>query len=276
MVSVHAQVARQYDQSLPPPAARGILFKVFEQSEEQLALARLNLKLQSECGEEFQVRFYSGDQLERIPRSIMTSIAQCYADVFNESWGEDWTLESAMKEIRRFIDCDPNYTPVMTLLFREERVVGFSWGFVMDRDSLTDDSAPFSYSSLKRHESIDVARYWLDQVGNKRLLVSIRELGVLKDFRQNKTPYLTLPIFERAKGLGCNVAFFRTKLSSQAFRWSLGVGFVPLELFKVDGLLLMKGSIKYAMDLLYGSIDKARKRESQCAIIGNIKRYLCE
>jgi len=276
MVSVHANVARQFDQTLPPAAKYGVLFKVFEQTEEQLALAKLNAKLQEECGEEFSLRFYCAEDLELIPREILNSAARCYADVFNESWGEDWTLESALAEIRRFINCDSNYTPVMTLLFREERVVGFSWGFMMDRDSLTDDSAPFSYSPTKRHESLEIARYWLDQVGNKRQLISIRELGVLKDYRQNKTPYLTIPLFERAKSVGCTVAFFRTKLSSQAFRWSLGVGFVPLELFRVDGLLLMKGSVKYAMDLLYGSIDKARRRQSQSAIIGNIKRYMCE
>jgi len=218
MVSVQAQVARHYEYPFPPPSSYGALYKVFEQTEEQLALAKLNIKLQEECGEEFQVRFYCAEDLGRIPYSILLSAAQCYADVFNESWGEDWTVESAMDEIRRFINCDPNYTPVMTLLFREERVVGFSWGFIMDRDSLTDDSAPFSASSVKRHESIQAARYWLHEVSDKRLLISIRELGVLKDFRQNKTPYLTLPIFERAKSVGCNVAFFRTKLSSQAFR----------------------------------------------------------
>ena len=44
----------------------------------------------------------------------------------------------------------------------------------------------------------------------------------------------------------------------------------------VDGLLLMKGSVKYAMNLLYGSINETEKRKSQVEIIGNIKRYLCE
>ena len=72
------------------------------------------------------------------------------------------------------------------------------------------------------------------------------------------------------------MAFFRTRISSKAFKWSLGVGFVPLQLFMVDGLLLMKGSVKYAMELLYGSIDQMKKRKSQVEIIGNIKRYLCD
>ena len=251
MSRFQADTALHYEPSVHP-ANLGHLFKVFEQSDEQLQLARLNLKLQKQCGEEFCLQFFSGEQLERIPRSTLISAAQCYAEVFNESWGENWTQESALAEIRGFINCDPEYLPMMSLLFHEERVVGFSWGFIMDAESLTDDSSPFSASALKRHESVKVARYWLDSVSKQSKLISIRELGVIKEFRQEKTPYLTIPIFEKAKAVDCNVAFFRTRISSKAFKWSLGVGFVPLQLFMIDGLLLMKGSVKYAMSLLYG------------------------
>lgn len=275
MSRYQASTALQYEPSVHP-ANIGHLFKVFEQSEEQVTLARLNVKLQKQFGEEFYLQFFSGEQLENLPRSTLASAARCYAEVFNESWGEDWTEESALEEIRRFINCDPGYTPVMSLLFREDDVVGFSWGFIMDSQALTDDSAPFSASSVKRHESIEVARYWLGSVSKHNKLISIRELGVIKEYRQDKTPYLTLPLFEKAKSMECNVAFFRTKISSKAFKWSLGVGFVPLQLFMVDGLLLMKGSVKYAMNLLYGSINETEKRKSQVEIIGNIKRYLCE
>lgn len=275
MSQYQSSTALLYEPSVHP-ANIGHLFKVFEQSEEQLQLAKLNVQLQKQCGEEFYVQFFSGDQLDSIPTSTLLSLAQCYADVFNESWGENWTQESAMQEIRSCINCDPRYMPIMSILFREERVVGFSWGYLMETDSLTDDSAPFSSSSLKRHESVEIARYWLDAVSKKRRLVSIRELGVLKEYRQDKAPFLTLPIFEKAKSEDCTVAFFRTKISSKAFKWSLGVGFVPLQLFMVDGLLLMKGSIKYAMNLLYRSMEASQKRKSQAEIIGNIKRYLCE
>jgi hypothetical protein len=275
MSRYQASTALQYEPSVHP-ANIGHLFKVFEQSEEQVTLARLNVKLQKQFGDEFYLQCFSGEQLHAIPRTTLTSAARCYAAVFNESWGENWTEESALEEIRRFVNCDSNYTPVMSLLFHGDDVVGFSWGFIMDTDSLTDDSAPFSASTLKRHESVEVARYWLGSVSKQHKLMSIRELGVVKEYRQDKTPYLTLPLFEKAKSMDCNVAFFRTKISSKAFKWSLGVGFVPLQLFMVDGLLLMKGSVKYAMNLLYGSINETEKRKSQVEIIGNIKRYLCE
>jgi hypothetical protein len=275
MSRYQATTALQYEPAVHP-ANIGHLFKVFEQSDEQLRIAKLNLKLQQQCGEEFALQYYAGADLARIPQATLNSLAQCYADVFNESWGEAWTLESALAEINSFIDCDQRYTPVMSVLFHDERVVGFSWGFIMNIESLTDDSAPFSASALKRHESVEVARYWMGAVSKHSKLLSIRELGVIKEFRQDKTPYLTIPLFEAAKSADCNVAFFRTKITSKAFKWSLGAGFVPLQLFMVDGLLLMKGSVKYAMQLLYGSISDSDKRKSQVEIIGNIKRYLCE
>jgi hypothetical protein len=257
----------------PSPAH---FFRDLEQNEQHLLMARLNVKLQGQFGEEFSVQCYSGMQLERIPRSTLLSLAQCYADVFNESWGEDWTQESALREIQSCINCDPDYMPIMIMLFREDRVVGFSWAYMLDLDALTPGSSPFSNSKVKRHESVEVARYWMDSVSGKTRLVSIRELGVLKEYRQDKTPYLTLPIFEKVSAMDCNVAFFRTKLSSKAFKWSLGVGFVPLQLFMVDELLLMRGNVRYAMSLLYGSIDSAIKRKTQAEIIGNIKRYMCD
>lgn len=275
MAQFHGNTVLTLDHSIFPGTVDQ-LFKPREPSGEFTALVRLNNRIQEQCGEEFSVQCWSGDQIHRIPPSILRSLARCYAEVFNESWGEDWTEESAMTEVRKCIEAQPGYTPVMTMLFKDETVVGFCWAFIMETDALTEESAPFSSSSIKRHESVSVARYWLDSVGRKSKLVSIRELGVIKEHRQDKTPYLTLPIFEKAKSAQCNVAFFRTKTTSKAFKWSLGVGFVPLQLFMVDDLLLMKGNVKYAMNLLYGSIEEGKKRQSQHEIIGNIKRYLCD
>lgn len=275
MTHFHGNTALKVDPVFYPGTV-GELINVREPVKEFSTLVRLNEKLQLQSGEEFSVQCWSGEQTRRIPGSILCSLARCYAEVFNESWGEDWTEESAMVEVKKCIETPVGYTPVVTMLFRGEDVVGFCWAFVMETDSLTDNSTPFSSSSIKRHESVSVARYWLDSVGRKNRLVSIRELGVIKEHRQDKTPFLLLPVLEKAKSMDCNVAFFRTKTTSKAFKWGLGIGFVPLQLFMVDDLLLMKGNVKYAMNVLYGSIDDSRKRQSQHEIIGNIKRYLCD
>jgi hypothetical protein len=275
MSRLQASTAIPFDalRHVPSPAH---LFRDYEQTEDHLLMARPNMKLQNQFGEDFFVQCYAGSQLDRIPRSTLLSLAQCYADVFNESWGEDWTLDSALREINNCINCDPMYMPIMTMLFKEDRVIGFSWAYMLDVKALTPGSAPFSNSKVKRHESVEVARYWMDTVSRKNRLISIRELGVIKEYRNDKAPYLTLPIFEKASAQDCNVAFFRTKLSSTAFKWSLGVGFVPLQLFMVDELLLMRGNVRYATQLLYRTFDSKVKRTAQMEIIDNIKRYMCD
>lgn len=250
------------------------IYTAFEQSEDELRLSKLNALLASQSGEDFRVEFYYGDQVAFIDEETLISVAECYRDVFNESWGENWTVHSALEEIRTCLQPYPDRTPIVSLLLRESRVVGFCWAFAMDSDVLDDDNAPFTSSNLKRHETVEVTRYWMEEVSSKKRFISIRELGVIKEYRQDKAPFLCLPVFDKAQDVGCDVVFFRTKISSKAFKWSLGVGFVPLQFFMRDGLLLMQGSIKYAINLLNGLLG-GQKRKSQHMIISNINRYLC-
>lgn len=275
MAKYHSNTAVNYDGEIENLGELNFLYKAFEQSEDELVVSKLNKNLKEQCGAEFNLQFYSGSQLQEISEEIIVSLAKCYAQVFNESWGESWSIESAIVEIKKCINCDKQYLPLMSLLFREGEVVGFSWAFILEKNSLNNDSKPFSASELKRHECINVARYWLDEVAKKEKLTSIRELGVLKEFRQDKTPYLCLPIFEKAKTLNCMVVFFRTKVTSRAFKWSIGVGLIPIQLFIKDDLLLMHGSIRYATEILSGMVESFSKRKSQLKIIKNIKKYLC-
>lgn len=250
------------------------LYTAFEQSEDQLRIAKLNKILARLPSKDYHVDFFYGDMVFFLDDNLLLNIAECYKTVFNESWGENWTAQSALHEIKSCLQPDPDRTPVLSLLYKKEKVIGFCWAFVIDSKSLSGESAPFSASQLKRHESVEVAKYWLDRVGKKSKFISIRELGVIRKYRQDKAPFLCLPVFDKAQDLDCNVVFFRTKISSKAFKWSLGVGFVPLQFFMVDGLLLMQGSIKYAINLLNGLLGES-KRKSQLLILSNINKYLC-
>ncbi len=251
------------------------LYPAFDPSEDDLRLGQLNKTLAQQSGKEFRIEFYTGAQVAMMDDAVLVDLANCYRDVFNESWGENWTTQSALREIKSCLQPDPDRMPVVSLLFRHNRVIGFCWAFIIDSNSLTQGNAPFSSSQLKRHESVEVAKYWLNEVGKKKSFITIRELGVIKEYRQDKAPFLCLPIFNKAQDMECNVVFFRTKITSKAFKWSLGVGFVPLQFFMVDGLLLMQGSIKYAINLLNGLLGGS-KRKSQHMILSNISRYLCQ
>ena len=254
--------------------AKPHIYTAFEQSEDELRLSKLNALLASQSGQEYRLEFYYGDQVGYIDEDTLVSVAECYRDVFNESWEENWTTHSALAEIRSCLQPDPDRIPIVSLLFRQDRVIGFCWAFAMDCDTLDIVNAPFTSSQLKRHETVEVTQYWMREVSTKKRFISIRELGVIKEYRQDKAPFLCLPVFDKAQDVKCDVVFFRTKVSSKAFKWSLGVGFVPLQFFMQDGLLLMQGSIKYAINLLNGLLG-GQKRKSQHMIISNINRYLC-
>jgi hypothetical protein len=250
------------------------LYTAFEQSEDELRIAKLNKTLAEQAGLDFNLKFYFGDQVSMLDEDVIYSLAECYRDVFNESWGENWTVNSAMEEIKSCLKADIEKMPILTLLFKQEKVIGFCWGFVVESGDLNVVNSPFSSSQLKRHESVDIAKYWLESVGKKSKFVTMRELGVIKEYRNDKAPYLSLPLFEKAKDFDCKVIFVRTKISSKAFKWGLGIGLVPLQFFMVDGLLLMQGSLNYAVSVLSGLLEGS-KRKSQHAILSNINRYLC-
>ncbi len=250
------------------------LYTAFEQSEDELRLSKLNQSLKEQAGLDFNIQFYFGNQVYTIDEEILVSLAECYREVFNESWGENWTVQSALEEIKSSLIPDIERTPILSLLFKQDKVVGFCWGFVVDSENLCCESSPFSSSQLKRLESVDIAKYWLDSVGKKNKFVTMRELGVLKEYRSEKAPFLSLPLFEKAKECDCNVVFVRTKLKSKAFQWALGIGLVPLQFFKVDDLLLMQGSLKYAVNVLKCLLE-GNKRKGQHMLVENINRYFC-
>lgn len=250
------------------------LLDTLRDPEDKQRIDKMNRLLAQQADKEYRVEFFYGPQVEMIDDSLLMEVANCYKQVFNESWGENWTTQSALTEIKSALQHDKGKTPIVSLLLREEKVIGFCWAYVMDADNLNAATAPFSSSSLKRHECVDIARYWMDEVGGKTRFMTIRELGILKEYRQEKSPYIGIPVLQKAQDMGCKVVFFRTKLSSKAFKWSLGVGFVPLQFFMQNGLLLMQGSVKYAIEVLSGLVE-GQKRKSQHNIMANINRYLC-
>lgn len=250
------------------------LLDAFQEPEDKIRVKKMNDLLAGQKEKDFRVEFFCGSQVALMDEELLLQIAECYMQVFNESWNESWTVMSALSEVKAALQYDESRVPIVSLLFKEEAVIGFAWGYVMDMDNLNVATAPFSSFSLKRHECVDITRYWLSEVGGKTRFMTIRELGILKEYRQEKSPYIGLPMLQKAQDMGCKVVFFRTKTTSRAFKWSLGVGFIPLQFFMENGLLLMQGSIKYAVDILSGLVE-GQKRKSQHMMMSNINRYFC-
>lgn len=85
----------------------------------------LNELLKEKLGEEYQLKTYFGDEVTRLDDVTLNDLAECYMTVFNESWGESWTISSARSEITNSLRNDPERIPLISLLYRDDKIIGF-------------------------------------------------------------------------------------------------------------------------------------------------------
>lgn len=244
--------------------------------DEELRFLQINQVMQHKFGDEYRLERFYGTELGRLSAETWLQLAQCYKTIFNESWGESWTDESAMAEIRKILDCRGPRIPMAVLLYCEDKVIGFSMGQIMGREDLLleEDMSP-TLPMRKKKEGMAVMTYWLDSVVKKEKFLFFRELGVLRQYQLEVSPFLGLPLIEKARRHACDVVFCRVNTRSKAFKWHLGVGFSPIHFFMKNNLLLMLGSAKYAAEVLDNMIKKSLDKESHKVLMGNINRYLC-
>ncbi len=256
---------------LPTPG----LYKIFEQSEEQQQLALLNRTVREKLGEDCELKTYCGEEVLSISEATFDALAVCYKTVFNESWGEDWTESSAKQEIKDSLRWDPERIPLLSLLDKGEEIIGFCWVLLLDKQALSvERDMPWELSEAEKANGMAISGYWMEEVVKKDKIMFIKELGALKEHRQKVSPFLSIPLFERAVKLGYDVAFLWTNVYSKAFKWGLGVGFSPVHFFITNNLLLMYGSVKGSLDTLKAVVDASFSKQSQYFMIKNINRYL--
>src|SRR5690606_22956496 len=109
------------------------LYKVFEQSEEEQKLSLLNKTVREKLGEDFSLKTYYGEEVMSISEETFDALAVCYMTVFNESWGESWTHDSAKREIKDSLTWDPNRIPLLSLLYKGNEIIGFCWVLLLDK-----------------------------------------------------------------------------------------------------------------------------------------------
>lgn len=251
------------------------LYKVFEQSEEQQQLALLNRTVREKLGEDFALKTYYGEEVLHISEDTFDALAVCYKTVFNESWGESWTDASAKLEIKDSLRWDPDRIPLLSLLYKGEDIIGFCWVLLLGKEALSKErDMPWELSEGEKDSGMAISNYWLDEVVKKDKIMFIKELGALKEHRQKISPFLSIPLFERAMKLGYDVAFLWTNVYSKAFKWGLGVGFSPVHFFITNNLLLMYGSVKGSVDTLKAVVEDSFSKKSQYFMIKNINKYL--
>lgn len=218
-----------------------------EESGAALDLKRLNRMLSRLAGSDFRIALFVGEEVTQMDEATLTAMAACYARLARERWYENWTTASAREELKNYFSADEQRINLVSLVFKGEEVVGLCWAFMFSASNPGNLGAHFSSSKLSNKSNLETVTDWITQVGGKEKLVSIRELGVLRQYRKIRAPLLCAPVFARAQTFGCKYIFLRTPVSNKSLKWSLGMGFVPVHYFVVNQMLLMLGDLAHTM-----------------------------
>jgi hypothetical protein len=220
---------------------------------------------------------YGEDCLLHINSKILIEIAECYAEVFNESWNEEWTVKRAVSSIRKSLTASQCRIPLLSLLYHEERMAGFSWLVLTDRNNIAIDDMPFGVSKAKKNYGREVIRYWCDLAKNSRLII-FRDVGVKKEFRndpanKNLGSMLELAVIQEAVKRGYRLMFHWTSPQSAIFNVGISLGNHPICFFPREERIILKGNAMLIARYLDGVLkgDRAVLRE----IYSNKKRYFC-
>jgi len=212
-----------------------------------LDLTRLNRMLSCLAGSEFRIEVFAGEEVAQLDGKTLDAIAECYAKLAREKWYENWDADSAREALQNFFQADAKRINLVSVVWRGDTVVGLCWAFIFSAANPGNLAAHFSSSKLNNRDNLEATRDWIAQVGGRENLVSIRELGVLSQYRKIRSPLLCSPVFARAREFNCKYIFLRTPVSSQSLKWSLGIGFVPVHYFVVNQMLLMLGDLEHTV-----------------------------
>ncbi len=242
---------------------------------EQSSTPMLNAMIKEKLGEDYQLKTFFGDEVAHINEQTIDDLAECYMNVFNESWGESWTHSSAKSEISHSLRSDPERIPLISLLYKGEKIIGFCWVLLMNKSAMSKEhDMPWELSDSEKTNGMSISHYWLTEVVKKDRIMFIKELGVLKEFRQVVSPFLSIPILERSAQMGYDVGFLWTNVNSKAFKWGLGVGYSPVHFFITNNLLLMYGSVQGSLKAMRNVVEASFSKQSQYYMINNINKYL--
>jgi len=212
----------------------------------------------------------------RLGPDLVMSIARCYMDVFNRSWQEDWTIEKAFAEVSQALLPQPGRFALLSLLRRDDTVLGFAWGVVSELNAVYAGDMPFILPDDKKADALKTVRHWFGLAGHDRLLV-YRELGILPEYR-NYGRYgaaaLSLPIMEKAVSLGLKALLYWTNTGNPSFKQGIGFGWHPIAFYPAEDRVIMTGAIAPLIECLKGVV--AKDRSVMRLMRSNRSLYWCE
>ena len=226
---------------------------------------------------DYNVVTYTSNTLHQLSNHTRTELANCYRDVFNESWGESWTTALALDEIERVLSTSDKRKPVAVLLFYHGRIVGFTLGSIIHWDQLSlEYDMPFELSADKKTEGYAVAQYWLREVVAYHTVCFWSHTGILKAHRNNRLYTMALPLYQYATQQNCKALLMWTSLDAPAFKLALSIGLYPIHYFISGNLCLIGGNVNTVRELMETTLLKKQARPAYREAAQRIKHYLCQ
>jgi len=224
----------------------------------------------------YEIRTFTDITEHTIATSTLADLAKLYCQIFNESWGESWTIASATSEILANIVTSPTRTTVMSLMYANGQLRGFSWGYLMDVFALSASrEMPYSLSADDRRDGLARTHYFFKSVLNVDRILFIKEIGIHKHYRSTQAPSLVNPLFRFATSKNVKAFLFWTNSKTDAFKWGIGVRWIPFHFFIHDDLVLMTGNICHSLEFSNVITDPSKARPGMRQVIHNIDRFYC-
>lgn len=237
---------------------------------------------QKELENGFKVVTYSGLELSQLSEKEATAIARCYVEVFGQSWGEPWTVESALEEVTKAFWYREERIPVATIIWDGEKAVAFAWGLLTEgKHLIAKRDMPYDLSPEQKEEGLIKARHWLTKVAKVEKVLLYREFGALRQHKGHLAPHLTLEIFLQAREAGYKTLLYWTSVQSRVFDLGIGLKWTPFHFFTPvcngQDLVLMAGNVSYSYYLAHKAVsgDKAQEEAAYKELQNNIDTYYC-
>lgn len=198
--------------------------------------------------QEYTLEVFSAEELANISPETKFAIADCYMEVFNESWGEKWTIAEAESQIDALLSFSEERSPLLSLLWYEHELAGFACGSLTHTKNLVaEKDMPFSLSSEKKEEALLVSKYWLSKIVKQESIFIFSEYGAKKKFRNGVSSFSALAVLSLALENGCKTLLFWTNEKSAVFKIGLCVGWYPIHYCITDDLIIMGGNIVFSI-----------------------------
>lgn len=219
------------------------------------SIKSINSSIKYHLGNNIELKLYFGGELSLLNEDELYKIAKCYMTVFNESWGESWTLLTALNEIKRVLFDGDKQKAGLCLLYDKQEVVGFSIvEYVTYQQLEVEHFSPKDIPPFEKQYSFAVLCNWIKDIMGKESLIQLREVAILKDYRGKHLPHIMFQLYNYGLQRKHDLIYYWTNTESKGYKWGVGCGMNPIYISPNSKRVIVCGKTNIVTQYLKESI----------------------